>query len=244
MSMIEVATVAVDIPYWNDHQPAGGYDSTRMAKGPDGHYYRQDCSGYLSMLLKLHDNPYTGAMVGDTYTVPIDRDRLRFGDALIALPGGTWSEGHCVLFDHWTGDDTYLGHEWGWGVAPAHREITWPYTDPGGGQDTRTFRCYRFKVLDAPPPPVPGRIVYGPYYKGRTASRTLVKGCRGDDVRSFQRTWNKWYPHETQLDPDGFYGPLSAGAAGYYQKRAGIKVTDQVDRATWRGLGYALHYSG
>lgn len=156
--MTTTATIRDRLDYWNVHPVPHGYDESNYSPGPDGHEYRNDCSGYVSMLTSMHDNPYTGAMVDSKYSTPITKAELRFGDVLIALAGNGWDAGHVVMFDSWTdgAHTAYHAHEFGWGAAPAHRVVTYPYNDPGEGQDSRVFKPYRLKAVQFETPDVHG----------------------------------------------------------------------------------------
>ncbi len=137
--MVDQATIAGRLQYWNVNPLPGGYNPDGSALGPDGHTYRTDCSGYVSMLCGLTGNPNTTEL--SVTCVPLlSRSMLKFGHLIVAVAGAGWDAGHVIMFDSWT-DDTqtsYLGHEFGQGVAPVHHTIPYPY-NPGDG---RTFRPY------------------------------------------------------------------------------------------------------
>jgi len=143
------------ITYWNDHPPAGGYNQGRYTPGPDGKSYRDDCSGYVSMLTGMTASPYTGLMVDTSYSTAISKADLTFGDIIIAPPVDARG-GHVVLFDRWVNDarTVYRGHEFGWGLQPIHRDIAYPYD----ANDSRDFKPRRLTAViqAATPKPTPG----------------------------------------------------------------------------------------
>jgi hypothetical protein len=80
------------------------YSQTGTATGPDGVYsWRRDCSGFVSMALKLGPTglnaPNTTALATSTYSFGISRANLRAGDFLVD-PGN-----HTVLFHKWANAD-------------------------------------------------------------------------------------------------------------------------------------------
>lgn len=89
--------------------------------------YRQDCSGYVSMILglsKAGGGPNTRTMMG--LTTQIRKNQMRPGD--LVLDGDPGSAGHVVLFEGWA--DPMMTHYFGWEQTPSgigrHR-IPWPY---------------------------------------------------------------------------------------------------------------------
>lgn len=235
-------TVEDRLDYWNTRKPPHGYSQTTYSRGPDGYNYRNDCSGYVSMLLSYTKSPYTGALVGSTYTRPTTRGDLRFGDLLIALAGDGWESGHVVMFDHWVSDNVYYGHEFGWGAVPAHRNIAYPYTDPDGERDSRTFKCYRPVGLSTPVKETSPKTAYGAYEYIAPGKRDLHEYTAGADVKDLQSVLNKWYPHLKALTVDGYDGPETTGRVDYYKKRAHLPVDGTVGKETWKGLGFNVDY--
>jgi len=76
------------------------YSQSGTATGPDGVYsWRRDCSGFISMALKLGPTglsaPNTTALAGSTYSSGISKANLKAGDYLVD-PGN-----HAVLFEKW-----------------------------------------------------------------------------------------------------------------------------------------------
>ncbi|MGW4893528.1 hypothetical protein ACWEQL_14885 [Kitasatospora sp. NPDC004240] len=65
--------------------------------------YRQDCSGFVSMALKLpKPAPNTVKLKNDGWTRPISMDALRQGDLVIKADSKSSNRRHVVMFDHWT----------------------------------------------------------------------------------------------------------------------------------------------
>ena len=80
------------------------YSQTGTATGPAGTYsWRRDCSGFVSMALKLGPTglsaPNTSALATSTYSFGISRANLKAGDYLVD-PGN-----HVVLFQKWANAD-------------------------------------------------------------------------------------------------------------------------------------------
>lgn len=77
------------------------YNQRATAGGPDGVYdWRTDCSGFVSMALKLGPTglgcPWTGSLAGSTYSFGIAKSNLKRGDYLVDAGN------HVVLFQRWT----------------------------------------------------------------------------------------------------------------------------------------------
>src|SRR6476620_687840 len=80
------------------------YSQSGTATGPDGVYsWRRDCSGFVSMALKLVPTglsaPNTNALATSTYSFGIAKANLKAGDYLVD-PGN-----HVVLFQKWANAD-------------------------------------------------------------------------------------------------------------------------------------------
>jgi len=80
------------------------YSQSGTATGPDGVYsWRRDCSGFVSMALKLGPTglsaPNTNALATSTYSFGIAKANLKAGDYLVD-PGN-----HVVLFQKWANAD-------------------------------------------------------------------------------------------------------------------------------------------
>jgi len=152
---VTVATVRSRLDYWNVHRPPNGYSQSTYSKGPDGNLYRNDCSGYVSMLAGLTGSPNTGMLVWDTFSKPIGKDDLRFGDIVIAVASAGHSSGHVIMFDRWADASRthYVGHDFGYGDQPHHTTHVYPY-EPDG----RTFKPRRLLAVvqgEAPNPVKP-----------------------------------------------------------------------------------------
>jgi hypothetical protein len=90
--------------------------------------YRRDCSGYASMALGLAGPGLTTAGLAARAT-PIPKPALGAGDLLINPAPDLNSNGHVVIFDHWT-DATmtsYVGYEQSGDGGTHHRVIPYPY---------------------------------------------------------------------------------------------------------------------
>ncbi|MGW6916384.1 hypothetical protein ACWGB8_21545 [Kitasatospora sp. NPDC054939] len=76
--------------------------------------YRQDCSGYVSMALKLpKSGPNTVSLKNDGWTKPIAMSALRQGDLVIKANSNDSNRRHVVIFDHWTDSKhtSYVAYE-------------------------------------------------------------------------------------------------------------------------------------
>lgn len=85
---------------WNWTNRNVQYDQDRVATGPDGTFsWRTDCSGFVSMALKLGPTgigcPWTGSLAGTQYGSTIARASMKAGDYLVD------SGNHVVLFHKW-----------------------------------------------------------------------------------------------------------------------------------------------
>jgi hypothetical protein len=80
------------------------YSQSGTATGPDGVYsWRRDCSGFVSMALKLGPTglsaPNTTALAGSTYSFGISKANMKAGDYLVDAGN------HVVLFHKWANTD-------------------------------------------------------------------------------------------------------------------------------------------
>ncbi|MEV8480241.1 hypothetical protein [Streptomyces sp. NPDC051173] len=94
------------VPYNQDHNWNDGY--------------RQDCSGYASMMLKLpKPGPNTVALKDDGWTTPITMSALNEGDLIIKANSDSPKFRHVVVFDHWAdaGHTKYRAYEQAGGVG-------------------------------------------------------------------------------------------------------------------------------
>ncbi|WP_196778088.1 C40 family peptidase, partial [Lentzea aerocolonigenes] len=135
--------------YWVDHQP-GPYDQGGWSPGPgDGHMYRRDCSGYVSMALHLKDVPATASFAN--WGNAISRTDLKAGDFML-YPGT-----HMFLFDRW---DDANGNFWyySFGSTPVRHLRTNINNASLDGHPNGSYRAYRYKKIvdDAPPPAAAG----------------------------------------------------------------------------------------
>ncbi|MER5783160.1 hypothetical protein ABT104_15775 [Streptomyces mobaraensis] len=90
--------------------------------------FRQDCSGYASMALKLpQPGPNTVALANDGWTTPIAMPALGQGDLVIKADSGSARFRHVVIFDHW---------------ADAAHTKYWAYEQAGGTGTRYTTHDY------------------------------------------------------------------------------------------------------
>ncbi|MEV6975346.1 hypothetical protein [Kitasatospora sp. NPDC093806] len=124
--------------YWTDrHIP---YSQSKYYPGPDGHKYRTDCSGFVSMAWKLGSSETTVTL--PNYSHRIDKNDLKPGDILLNTDPG--NSGHVVLFEGWAdaGHTSYIADEESGSKGAVRRVIPYPYY-PGHG----TFRPYRYDKI-------------------------------------------------------------------------------------------------
>ncbi|MET8765348.1 hypothetical protein, partial [Lentzea sp. NPDC004782] len=126
--------------YWVDHQP-GPYDQGGWSPGPgDGHMYRRDCSGYVSMALHLKDVPSTATIAN--WGHEISRSDLKAGDYM------NFAGTHTFLFDHW---DDANGNFWyySFGATPVKHLRTNINNSSLDGHPSGSYRAYRYnKIVD------------------------------------------------------------------------------------------------
>jgi NlpC/P60 family len=110
----------------NGHQVP--YSQTTTYQG-----YRTDCSGYVSMALKLaKPGPNTVELATSTYTTKIKMSQLKRGDLVIDSTG-TSTTRHVVIFDKWTSSahTKYWAYEQAGGIGTEHDVESYGV---GGGQ--------------------------------------------------------------------------------------------------------------
>ncbi|GAA1385866.1 hypothetical protein GCM10009639_08850 [Kitasatospora putterlickiae] len=84
--------------------------------------YRQDCSGFVSMALKLpKPGANTVSLKNDGWTKPIKMSELRQGDLIIKANSKDPNHRHVVIFDKWeNGKKSYLSYEQAGHVGTRH----------------------------------------------------------------------------------------------------------------------------
>jgi hypothetical protein len=134
--------------YWLTNPPSGGYQTRRSASDGDGHFYRQDCSGFVSMSWHLTSAPSTVGLGSDSLSRSIGRDELLPGDIMNVAVGGPG--GHVRLFTGWT-DSTHTSYnfiDFGGGDRPAVGRAQYPNgwvsSDRGYYVDARNYQPRRF----------------------------------------------------------------------------------------------------
>ncbi|WP_327257489.1 peptidoglycan-binding protein [Streptomyces sp. NBC_01244] len=119
--------------------------------------YRQDCSGFVSMVWNLGTNEWTGSL--DKFATRITKEELLPGDMLLFHNPADPNKGsHVVIFGGWV-DETrthYVAYEQ---TRPTTRKLATPY---GYWNNSVKYIPYRFNGLaggvvpDVPVPPVTG----------------------------------------------------------------------------------------
>ncbi|TDE32559.1 hypothetical protein [Actinomadura sp. 6K520] len=105
---------------WNPHTA----DRVPYSQSKTHGGYRTDCSGYVSMTLRLpKPGPNTVGLASSTYTTRINMSQLKKGDIIIDAIGSNTTR-HVVIFEKW---------------ANSARSAYWAYEQRGGyGTDYRT----------------------------------------------------------------------------------------------------------
>ncbi|MEU9037275.1 peptidoglycan-binding protein [Streptomyces sp. NPDC048352] len=121
--------------------------------------YRQDCSGYVSMVWNLGSNEWTGSL--DTFATKITKEELLPGDILLFHNPADPSNGsHVVVFGGWV-DETrthYIAYEQ---TRPYTRKQATPY---GYWKNSDKYLPYRYNGVTSgvlPQAPVPGAPAAG-----------------------------------------------------------------------------------
>lgn len=179
---------------------AGGYeysqDQSKAKPDGDGHTYRPDCSGYVSMAWHLPKMP--GGWDRNTVSIAelvqsIGKDDLRPGDAIGNIgPGTGGNAGHILLFAGWANDarTEYHAYEQRGHTKTQARKIRYPYSS----EPTR-YKPYRYRKIREAPAQTKARIFGG--YGG------VLYGIRPDGHLL-------WYRHLDELEG----GPNWAQAHG------------------------------
>ncbi|GAA3381020.1 hypothetical protein GCM10017750_41340 [Streptomyces racemochromogenes] len=121
--------------------------------------YRQDCSGYVSMVWNLGTNEWTGSL--DTFATKITKEELLPGDMLLFHnPADPNNGSHVVIFGGWA-DETrthYVAYEQ---TRPYTRKLATPY---GYWKNSEKYLPYRYNGVTTgvlPDVPVPGAPAAG-----------------------------------------------------------------------------------
>ncbi|MEU9715659.1 peptidoglycan-binding protein [Streptomyces sp. NPDC047976] len=121
--------------------------------------YRQDCSGYVSMVWNLGTNEWTGSL--DTFATKITKEELLPGDMLLFHnPADPNNGSHVVIFGGWA-DETrthYIAYEQ---TRPYTRKLATPY---GYWKNSEKYLPYRYNGVTTgvlPDVPVPGAPAAG-----------------------------------------------------------------------------------
>jgi len=120
-----------------------GYNTKAWYQNQFGSY-RQDCSGYVSMVWNLPISYVTSSLPSVSHS--ISKDELQPGDIMLS----PIVDGHVVIFAGWSNNDRskYWAYEQNSGSykRAIKYEITYPYWP----QDTRTYSPYRLNGIDQP----------------------------------------------------------------------------------------------
>ncbi|MCT4356097.1 peptidoglycan-binding protein [Streptomyces sp. Je 1-79] len=127
--------------------------------------YRQDCSGYISMVWNLRGNEWTGSL--DRFAERIDRTQLQAGDILLFHnPANPTTGSHVTLFGGWTDytHTSYIAYEQ---TKPRTRRQATPLAY---WVDSDRYVAYRYKGVvsggtgggSAAATVYPGSAMFGP----------------------------------------------------------------------------------
>jgi hypothetical protein len=134
-------------------------DQSDAASDGDGHYYRPDCSGFVSMAWHLPkksdgwdlNTGDFGSWAGKTWLASLDD--LEPGDAILGV-----SYGHIALFDHWDNSahtSATVYEEYQTGYTAAHHSVSRSFYDNSGFRGIR----YNNKISSQDPDNAPATIV-------------------------------------------------------------------------------------
>lgn len=246
-----------DILWWAEHGwPKEGVPYSQSKLWSDG--YRQDCSGYVSMCLRISPNGpgcwggfNTASAVSHGYIYEIEINSLRPGDMVGRCgPGSEGDAGHIQLFKGWDNnisDDN--GH--------------WVYEQTGGGRGWHLrhyadwhsgYKAYRFRDVEEvapapPPPPSPQSGVPQGNSFPLNPSPPHVFGLKTDPSDFVHGGFNGWEVVwierlQRRLKDlgiyvgavDGDYGRMTFNAVWEFQKRKRLTVDGKVGPQTWRAL--------
>jgi peptidoglycan hydrolase-like protein with peptidoglycan-binding domain len=171
--------------------------------------YRQDCSGYVSMVWNLGSNEWTGSL--DKFATKITKEDLLPGDMLLFHnPADPNNGSHVVIFGGWV-DETrthYTAYEQ---TRPTTRKLATPY---GYWSNAAKYVPYRFNgvtggIVPAPPtgeqPPAgaqpgdtkvfPGAAKFGPgqsnEYVAQLGRMLIDRGAYRFYPKGASRTWSE-----------------------------------------------------
>lgn len=194
------------------------YSQSRSDAKPDGdgHSYRPDCSGYVSMafhLTKVGGGDYSTVNMPDV-THPIGKEELRPGDIMLwGGPGTGGDNGHVIIFAGWVdgSHDLYRAYEQGGSPDTPHR-CTQAY--PYGGRASRDFRFkpYRYLKIREDTPAVDGGVVgeCGDVNGDGRADLTMMYH-HGDGSISVRTAYADPNGYLTGFDPPSYTVPAAAG---------------------------------
>ncbi|MFJ8014523.1 peptidoglycan-binding protein [Streptomyces sp. NPDC096339] len=161
--------------------------------------YRQDCSGFVSMVWNLGSNEWTGSL--DKFATRITKDELLPGDMLLFHNPADPNKGsHVTLFGGWV-DETrthYIAYEQ---TRPTTRKLATPY---GYWNNATKYIPYRYNGVvggvDTPGAPpegsaaFPGTAKFGPgqsnEYVARLGRMLIDRGGSRFYPQGASRTWS------------------------------------------------------
>jgi cell wall-associated NlpC family hydrolase len=123
--------------------PSISYNMSGSAEGPDGVWYRSDCSGYASMALHLDAPGRSTIDLPDVTHVLDSKDDLKPGDLLGIMGSDTGGAGgHVMIFVKWndTSHSSFTVYEHSGNPDQPHKSVyDWPIEDSRG-----TYLPYRY----------------------------------------------------------------------------------------------------
>ncbi|MFG2993211.1 peptidoglycan-binding protein [Streptomyces sp. NPDC048257] len=198
--------------------------------------YRQDCSGYVSMVWNLGSNEWTGSL--DKFATKITKDELLPGDMLLFHnPADPNNGSHVVIFGGWV-DEThthYVAYEQ---TRPTTRKLATPF---GYWSNATKYLPYRFNGVpggilpEAPAGPKPGDAKAfpgaGKFGPGVTNDYVAQLGRMLID-RGAYRFYPKGQPSRTWRDADRLATQAFQRAQGW----SGAEADGIPGAHTWRLL--------
>ena len=186
--------------------------------------YRQDCSGFVSMTLKLSTpGETTVTLAGDRdLTTPISLAELKPGDLLIDADGDNHTR-HVVIFAGWTDSSksAYEAYEQRGGHGTDHRVLTYGLES---GSEYKPYRPNNFTGEEPPESP---------------SWPKLESGSNGTHVKAVQYLLED---HGYSIDVDGSFGEQTKSTVEEFQEANDLHVDGVVGPATWPVLVKKLRY--
>ncbi|MFH0242683.1 peptidoglycan-binding protein [Streptomyces sp. HK10] len=117
--------------------------------------------------------------------------------------------------------------------TPAPDPTPTPAPSAGEEEERRTSAPPGTPTASAPPPPAPPGTPTASTPPS-PAAPMMREGAQGERVRELQARLRQ--AGHFDLNPTGYYGPVTTASVSGFQKRRGLRADGQVTRATWSDL--------